>query len=83
MQKRARFVSKTNFLNTYFTDEQVRPHVGTRRERDIAKRKLTREDVALVLELRSCGVLLKSIAYYTWGVGEDTLKDWLKSWDAA
>jgi hypothetical protein len=59
----------------------VRPHVGTRRERDIARRKLTREDVAMVLELRSSGVLLKTTAYYVWNVGEDTLWEWLKSWN--
>lgn len=80
--KKARFMNlETDFLSTYFTTEQVRPHVGTRRERDIARRKLTREDVAMVLELRSSGVLLKTTSYYVWNVGEDTLREWLKSWN--
>ena len=48
----------------------------------MAKKKLTKEDVAMVLELRSCGVPLKTIAYYVWNITADALTDRLKTWDA-
>ena len=46
------------------------------------KRKLTREDVAMVLELRACGVPLKSIAYYVWNITAEALNDRLITWNA-
>ena len=48
----------------------------------MSRRKLTREDVAMILELRSSGVLLKAIAYYVWNISEDTLRSRLKTWHA-
>jgi len=48
----------------------------------MTQRKLTRTDVAMILELRSCGIALKTIAYYVWGIKEDTLRGQLKTWKA-
>jgi hypothetical protein len=36
----------------------------------------------MILELRSCGIALKAIAYYVWGIKEDTLRGQLKTWKA-
>ena len=46
------------------------------------QRKLTKEDVAMVLELRSCGIALKTIAYHVWRIKKDTLRGYLKTWKA-
>jgi len=56
---------------------------NTANEVDVmTQRKLTRTDVAMILELRSCGIALKTIAYYVWGIKEDTLRGQLKTWKA-
>jgi|TARA_R110000823_G_scaffold104060_1_gene221808 hypothetical protein len=71
-----------DFLSTFFTNKKVRPRVETQAERAVTSRYLTKEDVAMVLELRSCGVPLKTIAYYVWNITADALTDRLKTWNA-
>ena len=45
-------------------------------------RKLTREDVAMTLELRSCGIELGFIARYAFGLDYQQLYSQLKIWEA-
>lgn len=47
-----------------------------------AKRKLTREEVAWVLELKSEGVKSAYIARYVYGISYKALYDRLKTWGA-
>jgi len=45
-------------------------------------RKLTREDVAMTLELGSCGIELGFIARYAFGLDYQQLYSQLKIWEA-
>jgi len=67
--------------NNYFL--YIDDRYNTANQVDVmTQRKLTRTDVAMILELRSCGIALKFIAYHVWCIKEDTLRGQLKTWKA-
>jgi len=48
----------------------------------VNSRKLTREDVAFVLELRSESISWKKIAYWVFNITGEQLIDRMKTWGA-
>ena len=60
-------------------------HISKDRKAEVSAvrpRKMTREDIAFILELKSSGVKLNFIARYVYGIGYSTLRHHLKIWGA-